>query len=313
MHRLHITRIFTAIIIISFALSALTVSAFTGDSSSGDTKNYMWKITPKKDASGENIAYMLGALSVSRKDIYPLSSAIEAAYSDSDKIVVDLIPSETEDTQITSSLMQYGMLDQTTLDKLLAAQTYKKVDTLIRKYTNNKKSLTGYNKFKPWVIESLLQNLALEANSKYEKNGISSYFVQKAETDKKEILKIEDPTFQFKLLSSMSYTIQIIELEKTLKSLEYYSYSSNKLFKAWTSGDTDIMSDLLLPDFGDNDTLKDSYDQTLLERNKNSAEKIKKFLTAGGKYFIIADASLMIGNNSVLKLIADMGYTVEQM
>lgn len=309
----HLKYFFSFFIIFSLILSTVTVSAQQSGSSASSNKMYMWKVTPKDDSTGNNIIYLLGVVSVSAKDIYPLNAKIESAYSQCDKLVVDLKISDTLNRQAVASLLKFGLLEQTSIEKVISADSYKKADELIKKYTSNKKSLSDYKTFKPWVIESLILNMVTNSYTKYEQNGMSSYFIGKAQKDRKKILKLETLTLQYRLMGTQSYFIQTAKLENTLNNIESYPGTVDKLYTAWKDGDTAGMEELLLPDFGDNTVLSDSYNKMLSDRNKQTAGGIKKFFKTGGKYFVVVDASLMTGNNNLLDLLLGAKYNVEQM
>jgi hypothetical protein len=56
------------------------------------------------------------------------------------------------------------------------------------------------------------------------------------------------------------------------------------------------------------------YDKLITQRDKGMAAEIAKLLENGddGGYFIIVGAGHLVGDNSVVKLLEDMGYTVER-
>lgn len=289
----------TVMLILSLTLAS---SASTNVLSGPNNSLYMWEIKPENDSSGSNIIYILGSLQISDTSIFPLDSRIENAYSDCSRLIVETDSSKITQDQTVTALLKYGMLSKTTIDKILSKDQYNQADSLIKKYTQNKKSLSNYKSFMPWVIDNLITNLAFSSSKDFVQNGVASYFTDKAHKDGKAITEVESVDSQLSVLGSTSYSLQIAALEKTIDFVGKGSEAVKNATALWKNGDVKGLSELY--SFDNNSTLPD--------RNKKASDYFAKCIKSGGKYFAIVDASRLTGNNSIIDLFLQKGYKVEQ-
>ncbi|AEY68116.1 TraB/GumN family protein [Clostridium sp. BNL1100] len=262
----------------------------------------MWKVTNQNDTSERNITYLVGSLSITDKSIFPLNAQLEKVYSECSKIIVETDMTKTTQDQTVTALLKYGLLSKTTIDKVLTKEQYTKADNLIKKYTQNKKSLAAYKNFMPWVIENLISSLAISNSQNFLQNPVSSYFVAKAKKDGKSIVEIESPDLQLSRLSSMSYSLQGSLLENTINVVEKESETVKNATALWKEGNIEGLSELY------------SFDKAFRTTvTQKTYECIIKNLKSGGKYFAVADISMLAGKNGVINMLKEKGYKVEQL
>lgn len=298
---------FSFIIIVCLLFSILTCYAADPDSIPASENVFMWQITQANTVSDPGTAYILGIPDIFTDKVLPFDHKIEQAYDACNKVIVNLDLGNVTEQQISASLLSYGFLDKTTLDKVIPVDTYKRADALIKKYTGNKKTLADYSRLKPWVVDSLLNNLHKESTS------FNKYFIDMAIRDKKGILRLESVDYQYKLLGTLSYSVQNSLLETTVTTLEKGTDLSGQIAAAWQEGNSQILAELLIPDFGGNTAQTESYNYMLMDRNKHTADYVKNFLKIGGKYFILVDATQLLGQGSLLELLKAYGFQVEQL
>jgi uncharacterized protein YbaP (TraB family) len=78
---------------------------------------------------------------------------------------------------------------------------------------------------------------------------------------------------------------------------------------AWKSGDTAELEDKLLADLDANPQL---YDQLIVQRNKNWTKSIISFTGDSRNYLIVVGALHLVGDDSVLKMLDDAGFSTRQ-
>ncbi len=262
----------------------------------------MWKVTSQNDPSERNITYLLGSLSITDKSIFPLNAQIENSYNECSKIIVETDMTKTTQDQTVTALLKYGMLSKTTIDKVLTKEQYTKADNLIKKYTQNKKSLSAYNNFMPWVIESLISNLVFSNSQNFLQNPVPSYFINKAKKDGKSIVELESADSQLIRLSSMSYSLQGTILENTITIAQKEPQTVKNATSLWKDGDIEGLSKIYSFDKASQTTL-----------TQKTYECVTKYLKSGGKYFAVADISRLTGKNGVINMLKEKGYKVEQL
>ncbi len=289
----------TLMLIICLTLAS---SASSEVITAADNHISVWKVTNPNDTSEKNIIYLLGSLSITDKSIFPLNEQIEKIYNESSKIIVETDSTKTTQDQTVTALLKYGLLSKTTIDKVLTKEQYNKADALIKKYTQNKKSLSTYKSFMPWVIESLVSNLVISSSQNFLQNPIPSYFIGKAKKDGKSIVEIESPDSQLSRLSSMSYSLQSSLLENTIKAIENDSETVKKATVLWKDGDIEGLINLY--------SFINATQSTVIQK---TFDCVTKSLKSGGKYFAIADISRLTGENGIINMLKKNGYKVEQL
>jgi uncharacterized protein YbaP (TraB family) len=301
---------FTILLIASLTMSAgVRAEEGTPDQTDGI---YMWKVSQPNDNSGKNVIYLTGSLAISDNSLLPIDEKLQKAYSDCSNLIIETDVSKTTQEQTVASLMKYGLLTGTTLDKVLSKDLYTKADTYIKKYTGNKKSLSDYKNFKPWVIDSLIANLKASTLKGYSQDIICTYFTQQARKDKKNVFELETLDYQYSMLASASYPLQSALLKNTITSLDNYGGTTADAVSAWKKGDTDSISGIYTPDLQSQSDLEDTYNRLILQRNSKTADYLGNCLKKGGKYFTVTGASRLTGSNSIIKLLESKGYNVEQ-
>ncbi|HEX2926709.1 MAG TPA: TraB/GumN family protein [Ruminiclostridium sp.] len=286
----------------------MSSSAFT-EAPVRDTGVYMWQITPQTGSSANNSLYLLGSLSVSDKSIFPLDDRIEKAYSQCSRLIVESDGSKITQEQTVVALLKYGLLSKTTIDKVLSKEQYDKANSLIEKYTQNKKSLSTYKNFMPWVIENLITNLAFSTSKDLVQNGAASYFIQEARKEGKSIVELESLDSQLSTLASTPYSYQGAVLENTIDFINKETDTVKNATELWKNGDVQGLSDL----YSLKNLSMKGYDKQILDRNKKTADYLVKCIKSGGKYFAVVEASGLTGENNIISLLNKLGYKAEQM
>ena len=82
------------------------------------------------------------------------------------------------------------------------------------------------------------------------------------------------------------------------------------LIVAWRAGDTDSMERELVDGMQDQPEL---YEQLLVQRNENWSRQIAEFANDSKDYLIIVGAMHLVGEDSVLQMLDDMGYSSKQL
>lgn len=288
----------TLILIICLSLAS---SASTEALPAENSHVSMWKVTNQNDTSQKNITYLLGSLSITDKSVFPLNAHLEKVYNECSRVIVETDMTKTTQDQTITALLKYGLLSKTTIDKVLTKEQYTKADNLIKKYTQNKKSLAAYKSFMPWVIENLISSLAVSNSQSFLQDPVPSYFIAKAKKDGKSIVEIESPDTQLSRLSTMSYSLQGSLLENTIKTIEQESETVKNATALWKEGNVEGLDELY------------TFDKTAQTAvAQKTYESITKYLKSGGKYFVISDISMLTGKSGIINMLKEKGYKVEQ-
>lgn len=271
----------------------------------------IWEVTlPDSDTT----LYLFGSIHAGTKDLFPLNDKIMDAYEDSDYLAVecDIVAFE-EDIAAQMNMSQSMMYqDGSTIEDHLSAETFAKV----KKYLEDTDSYYSmYVFFKPAMFESLLSLDAVEKSGMSADYGIDKFFINEATEDGKEIIEVESIESQMQMLANFPDGYYDFSLSMAVDSLREDDDPMGKLYKAWRKGDMAYFETELTDEY---DELTDEqigyleeYNKAMLtDRNKLMSEAADEIFKDGKNCFYVVGLAHMIGEDGIVALLEDMGYTV---
>jgi len=267
-------------------------------------KSFLWKIE-----SQTSTVYLLGSIHLGRPDFYPLSKAIEEAFSKSNFLAVEANISAL-DTSVLGSIMTEAIyVDGSTLKSHLSSKTVKLVK---QKMDELGMDIEQMIVFKPWFLALNLEMLGYVRLGLDPTYGIDIYFLNKAKNSK-QIIELESVQFQINLLSSFNDKEQEAFLLSTLIDLDIVRDRIDKMINLWQTGNALGMEQVFMENIKADPGLFSVYNKLLFKRNKGMVSKINKFLNGRGVYFVVVGAGHLIGEEGIIKILENKGYTVEQL
>ena len=266
---------------------------------------FLWKIKSKR-----NVVYLLGSIHFGTKKLYPLNKKIEGAFRRSSVLAVEANINninilDTLGLYLDYALYKNGKTLKDTLDKKTYELTKKKLE-------DTGLSIEQLNMYKPWYVALLLQQTEYNSLGYEQQYGIDAYFLNKAE-GKKKIVELESLESHFKLLSSLSDQEQSLLLYYTILDIDNTNRFMNVIINAWRRGDTKTINEIIRKTLLQNPRLTSFFEKLLYKRNRTMAEKIKKFINDNCDYFIVVGAAHLVGDKSIISMLEDEGYNIEQL
>lgn len=248
--------------------------------------------------------YLFGSIHVGDQSLYPLHDQIDEAFEEADHLAVEIDISDINELEAQQAMMQQGMyLDGTTLSDVIDDDIFNETVTHLSGIGLQEPLL---DQFQPWFVSMLLSEVALEKTEFTGDDGIDIHFIDRANDKDLPIISLESFESQMDSISSAPEDEQIERLENTLDSFDIYGEELTQMIRIWRSGNTDTFAQLREMD---NDVEQFAMD----ERDLAMTEKIEEFLTKddGDTYFIVVGALHLAGENSIVDLLEDRGYSVE--
>lgn len=289
--------------------SALIIAAvlFIPQASLASSKIFAWEV-----ARGEKTLYLVGSIHLANASLYPLDTAFTEAFDRSDVLVVEADISNPESAVAAQMMMiQKGMYPPgTTIASQLSEETF---DTL-KKYVREKGgNLLIYQQLKPWALSMTLTMTELSSLGFSPEYGIDSYFLKKAKKDGKEVQELESVLFQVELLASFDNDEQDLFLANSINEMENLEETIELISGAWRNGDHVTLDLAAVADLRDSSEYGFLYNSMYKDRNIAMTEKIKGYLEEEETFFVVAGAAHMVGEDGIVSLLKEEGYTVEQM
>lgn len=287
-----------------FLFLALCIAACSFGKPEGKS-HMMWEIrTP------ESTVFLVGSIHIADSSFYPLDNIYYEKLDSSEIFVSEIDMDNIDPFKIIKLIM---LRDGTKLEDHLSKESYKFISEKLESlgYVES-----DYQKFKPGyavILASLADDSTNTANHLANmQEGIDLHLKERAKDYPK--LALEDVGTQMILLE------KIIDVDS--KKIELYlnadpNESSIKniaaLKEAWKNSDIDKIAQSLEDTEGMDEETAALMDELLHKRNVNMAEKIDSYIVDGGKFYIVIGAGHLCGEDSVIELLEDKGYTVNQL
>lgn len=285
--------------ILSLALVAMAAQA-----------QLLWKV------SGNNLArpsYILGTYHFAPAAMIDKIPGMQQAFEGCDVVVGELENESmiSPESQALAAQAMIAPLDST-LDKLFTPEEYKIVEQVFNKYFGTMGvKLSQMKMFKPSAISTQMQAIqAMKYFPTLNVNDLIDMAVQnRANEAGKPSLAFETMEEQIDLLFNTPLTEQAQGLLEACKKDDLFAEQSSALVEAYMTQDLNkieaIISD---PELGGDDA--EALDALIYDRNRSWAVKLAKMMPERS-CLVCVGAGHLPGNQGLLQLLRDRGYTVE--
>ncbi|ANF95473.1 TraB/GumN family protein [Paenibacillus bovis] len=270
-------------------------------------RGFMWEVK-----SNGNTVYLVGSIHVADDSFYPLRQEYEQAFAEADSlsVEVDITKDTSEDFQ--KHVLDTGMYhDGSTLRNHISTYTYEKLGRILE--ANDMKS-GALDRFKPWVAEMIVSSFAPDDSGYDADLGIDLHFIKKAEDKDIPVIGLETEESQLRMLNNFSDELQEKLLYSTLASFDDNKQNQpaddheKELGEMWKTGDEKALMEVT-----NSSMVEPEYHKAILvDRNINMANKIDTYLKSNNnqQYFVVVGAAHYLGNDGIIKLLENKGYTV---
>jgi uncharacterized protein YbaP (TraB family) len=284
-----------AVLFLSLSMAVIPVIA--------KTSNCLWRV---RSASGT--LYLQGSVHILKAEHYPLPKAIETAYRDSAKLVLELDMNEMASPEIQQLILSRAQLKNgQTLETKLNPEVYA---NLAAEMAKTGMPEAGFQTFEPWFVMTTMTLLKMQSLGFHAHHGLDQYFFNKAQQDAKPIEGLEHAKFQIELLASLANENPNEFVARALTELKLLEQDSEKAFQAWASGDINALGQLINNSFSEYPELFKTF---IIDRNKQWIDKLEILLSESEPSMVIVGAGHLPGPEGLLELLKQNGYELEQL
>ncbi|MCK4763639.1 MAG: TraB/GumN family protein [Candidatus Aminicenantes bacterium] len=268
-------------------------------------KSFLWQLDT---AAGKS--YLLGSIHALKKEMYPLAPNIEAAFDNTDVLVVEADLSGDKLLEVGALLMKKGAyIGKETLKDNISEKTYNLTKEELKKFGMD---IAQFRKSKPWFLAMTILSLEIMKAGFNTNYGIDKYFLDRAAAQKKEILELEGAGFQIELLDSFSPRESDYFLFATLQDTANFKEELESMVAAWSKGDVALMNKLTNKNIEQYPELAGIYKRLMDDRNEKMIEKLLTFFSAKKTYLIVVGAAHMVGKKGLVRLLKKKGFKLKQ-
>ena len=262
----------------------------------------LWKVS-----KGDDYLYVGGTVHFLPESAFPLPPAFETAYQATDTLVLETKLPEPNDTALQAAMMQaMAYQDERRLSTVLSSDVYQQVASYFAPYGVQLQQLDAY---KPCFI--VLQMLGLELmKSQMAGEGVDAYFDKKARAEGKTLAYLESVESQIQLLANMGEGYEDAFMTMNLQQFSDFKTYFSAAISAWRVGDMQELNDLMVQPARELDPIL--YQALFVARNQNWLPQIQNMFGNDQKELVLVGSGHLAGEHSVLELLQQAGYQVEQ-
>jgi len=262
----------------------------------------LWELHGK-----HNTVYLMGSIHVLRQSDYPLAPAMLEAYGNSKAVIMEVNLEEISSAQVQTEMLASAMLPENkTLPDILGKTRYGRADALAHEVGVD---LSMFDQFAPWFVAEAISQLQLSQLGYQPEAGVEMYFIERARNDGKSVAGLETVHDQIALFESMSMDTQADYLLSSLEQAHELPAEVDSMVRAWRSGDIKWFDKQMKSELGSDPRL---YQAVLGSRNRKWLPKIEALLNEDKNYLVIVGTGHLVGQGSVIELLAKDGIAATQ-
>lgn len=283
-------------IILACAAALATASAYAG-------KLPLWELE-----GTEGRVLLMGSVHFLRSTDYPLPAELDAAFAAADTLMMEIDMDDLDPMAAQAVLLNLGSnADGASLREVLGEPDYTEASQLAEGLGI---PLALFDPFKPWFAALSITQLRMIQLGFDPAWGIETRMTANAQAEGKTVLGLEELAEQLAFMDNLDDETQRLFLLQSLEDATEVQDEVQSIVRAWRSGDTDTLEQLLLEGLQETPLL---FDALLTERNQNWVPKIIELSRQPGNYLVIVGAMHLVGDNSVLRMLDDRGIRSRQM
>jgi len=254
-----------------------------------------------------NTVYLMGSIHVLRLADYPLAPAMLEAYGNAKAMVMEVNLEEINSGEVQTEMLASAMLPENkTLPEILGKERYARADALAHEVGAD---LAMFDQFAPWFAAEAISQLQLSQLGFQPEAGVEMYFIERARNDGKTVTGLETVHDQIAVFESMSLDTQADYLLSSLEQAHDLPAEVDAMVRAWRNGDTQWFDRQMKSELGSDPRL---YQAVLGSRNRKWVPKIEALLNEDKNYLVIVGTGHLVGQGSVIELLAKDGFAATQ-
>lgn len=249
---------------------------------------------------------LLGSIHLMRKSDYPLPDAVQAAYDETDRLLMELDIDDLDPLEAQGLIVSMGRLDDgRTLKDVMGRRDYARASDKIAAMGMDLEML---GTLKPWFVALTVMNLQMMQVGFQPQYGLEQYLSGLARRDGKSIDGLETMEYQLGLFDGLPEKTQSRLLLQTLDEAADMEEQLDVMTRAWRSGDLGTMTSELEKSFGN---YPDIYERLVVDRNRLWTRKLMELADTGPDTLVVVGALHLVGRDSVIEMLRSRGREVK--
>ncbi len=266
----------------------------------------MWRA--QEHVQGGGILYLLGSIHFDTENAPQLPREIEAAYTRSDELVVEVDVSDAAGPEVGAGGEQRGRLEPPTqLADVLSPPTLELLERYLDEHGIPFYVVEGR---KPWYITNFLVVLELTDAGYDAAYGVDRQFIERPSG--KPIVALETAAEQLDVLDRLPLRIQESMLRDAMVRSPQFDRATDQLIEAWRQGDERVLEELVFLPLAEDADFESFYDAIFFRRNEVMAQRLAELMRDGKTRFAVLGAGHMLGSRGIPSLLCGRGFEVRR-
>ena len=263
----------------------------------------LWEIE-----SADNRVLIMGSVHFLRPSDYPLRPGLNAAYELADTITMEINMSAIDPLASQSAIATLGIDPEgRSLSDLLGKAAFTEAEQLAAELNI---PLATFESFEPWFAALSVTQLRMVQLGFDPAWGVETMLTRKALAENKSLAGLETLEEQLSFMDGLDADAQREFLMQSLEDAATVANEVDMIVEAWKAGDNEALGQALLDGL---EKAPELYDALLVQRNRNWVEPIKALRNEPGNHLVVVGAMHLIGDDSVLAMLADTGVESRQL
>jgi uncharacterized protein YbaP (TraB family) len=261
------------------------------------------------EGAGGATVYLLGSIHLLSEDAYPLPRPVQDAYADAERVVFE--------TSMDSLMARQGEMAMRglfaggkTLRSELPADLYAQVQKAAPALAPLGVGMPAVDRMEPWLVALLFQSAESMKVGLVPEHGVDMHFATRAREDGKPVGSLESVDFQMDLFDGLTPAEQVSYLRQSLEDLPRATGLLRQMVAAWRAGDAAAIDTLMNES---RDEAPAMYARLLTDRNAAWVPQIEALLRGSDDVLVVVGAGHLVGEDSVVTMLRQRGYTVDQL
>jgi len=272
-------------------------------STSALAETSLWKVS-----KGENYFYIGGTVHLlSAKDM-PFPEAFDHAYEDADLLAFETDMAELENPEIQFRLMSsLAYRDGTLLNQKISPALYQKLNDYL---TSRGLVPNMFLSMKPAGVMITMLTVEFQRLGITQEGADGAYY-RRARQDAKTVFSLESISSHLSFIASMGEGNEEMFLQQTLDDVYQIEPMMADIVRSWKTGDEKALEELVIEDMREHYPV--IYQSILVDRNRNWMPHLKQMSRTPEVEFILVGAAHVIGQDGLLSLLKQQGFTIQKM
>ncbi len=263
-------------------------------------KPALWQV-----ADADTTIYLFGTIHALPKDLIWLEGPVATALDASDELVTE-IPEPDQAKMMELVLRRAVMPKGQSLRTILSAQEYQGYEAAMRKVGI---PAAAFDRFKPWYIALTLTTLPLLRDGYAVENGVEQQLTARAKALGQPHRALDTIEFQIAMFDDLPMELQRQFLVEAISGQADLRKQLDQLVAEWGAGHATRLGELM-SDGGDDPRARAAI---FTDRNRSWVRWINQRLDRPGSSFMAVGAGHLVGDDSVLDLLAKQGLQVTRL